>query len=354
MSAEQRSLLAGVSVLVVEDDDRARNVMTLLLTSHGADVRTAENGVVALDEIERDPGWTEVLLCDLNLPGVNGLEVVRAALASVPSIAAILVTGEDDPVLAAKMIDIGGFGYMTKPMRTTELVINVHNAAHRRDLELASQANAARREMTLQEETIHRLSSAAELRDVETGQHIERMSAYAALLAEKVGLSPERVTLIRTASPMHDIGKIGIRDTVLLKPGQLTSEERAEMQRHAEIGYGILKDSETELLQLGALLALTHHERFDGSGYPHGLSGTEIPIEGRIAAVADVFDALTSDRVYRDALSADEAVEMMLQERGKQFDPDVLDIFVANLDEVLLLRAALTGAPPSLVTRTAA
>jgi putative two-component system response regulator len=239
-------------------------------------------------------------------------------------------------------------------MRTTELVINVHNAAHRRDLELASQANAARREMTLQEETIHRLSSAAELRDVETGQHIERMSAYAAFLAEKVGLPPERVTLIRTASPMHDIGKIGIRDTVLLKPGQLTSEERAEMQRHAEIGYGILKDSETELLQLGALLALTHHERFDGSGYPNGLSGTEIPIEGRIAAVADVFDALTSDRVYRDALPADEAIDMMLQERGKHFDPDVLDAFVAHLDEVLLLRAALTGAPPALVKATAA
>jgi putative two-component system response regulator len=243
------------------------------------------------------------------------------------------------------MIDIGGFGYMTKPMRTTELVINIHNAARRRDLTLATQANAARREMTLQEETIHRLSSAAELRDIDTGQHIERMSAYAAFLAEKLGLAAERVSLIRTASPMHDIGKIGIRDTVLLKPGQLSPAERTEMERHAEIGYGILKDSETELLQLGALLALTHHERFDGTGYPHGLAGTQIPIEGRIAAVADVFDALTSHRVYRDALPADEAIDMMLEERGKHFDPDVLDTFVANLDEVLLLRAALTSRP---------
>jgi putative two-component system response regulator len=341
---ERPSLLAGVSVLVVEDDDRARQVMTVLLGSHGADVRTAESGAAALAELAESPGWAEVLLCDLNLPGLNGLEVIRAALAAVPSIAAILVTGEDDPVLAARMIDLGGFGYMTKPMRTTELVINVHNAAHRRDLLLAAEASAARRELTLQEETIQRLSSAAELRDVETGKHIERMSAYAGFLAEKLGFAPERVALIRTASPMHDIGKIGIRDTVLLKPGKLSPEERVEMESHTAIGYQILKNSDTELLKLGALLALTHHERFDGTGYPHGLAGTAIAIEGRIAAVADVFDALTSDRVYRDALPVVEAVDLMLEERGKHFDPDVLDTFVANLDGVLLLREALTGA----------
>jgi putative two-component system response regulator len=244
------------------------------------------------------------------------------------------------------MIDIGGFGYMTKPMRTTELVINVHNAAHRRDLLLAAEANAASRELTLQEETIQRLSSAAELRDVETGQHIERMSAYAGFLADKLGLPAERVALIRTASPMHDIGKIGIRDTVLLKPGKLSPEERGEMERLAEIGYHILKNSDTELLKLGALLALTHHERFDGTGYPQGLTGTAIPIEGRIAAIADVFDALTSDRVYRPALPPLEAVDMMLEERGKHFDPDVLDTFAANLDGILLLREALTGSSP--------
>jgi putative two-component system response regulator len=294
-----------------------------------------------------------VLLCDLNLPGMNGLEVIRAALKAVPSIAAILVTGEDDPILAATMIDIGGFGYMIKPMGTTELVINVHNAAHRRDLTLAAEASSARREQMLQEETIQRLSSAAELRDLDTGQHIERMSAYTGLLAEKLGFTADRVELIRTASPMHDVGKIGIRDSILLKPGALSAEERAEMQAHAEIGYRILKDSETELLQLGALLALTHHERFDGTGYPHGLSGTEIPIEGRIAAVADVFDALTSDRVYRKAYSPQDSVELMLLDRGKHFDPDVLDTFVANLSDVLRLRDKLTQSSPPVTLRAA-
>jgi putative two-component system response regulator len=272
---------------------------------------------------------------------MNGLEVITAALESVPSIAAILVTGDDDPVIAAKVIDVGGFGYMTKPMRSTELVINVHNAAHRRDLTIATQADTERREVTLTEETIQRLSSAAELRDVDTGLHIERMSAYTAVLARAVGLSPERVSLLQTASPMHDIGKIGIRDTVLLKPGLLDPDERREMECHAEIGHGILKDSDTELLQLGALLALTHHERFDGTGYPHGLAGEEIPLEGRIAAVADVFDALTSDRVYRDAFTVEEAVALMVDERGGQFDPGLVDTFVEHLDEVLEVRARL-------------
>jgi putative two-component system response regulator len=173
---------------------------------------------------------------------------------------------------------------------------------------------------------------------METGKHIDRMSRYCALLAGKVGLESARVDLIRVASPMHDVGKIAIPDSILLKPGSLTAEERRVMERHTEIGYQILSGSRAELLQLAADLAWTHHERFDGRGYPRGLSGEEIPLEGRIAAVADVFDALTTDRVYRKALPLEEAVGMMQGERAKHFDPDILDLFVDSLEDVEAIR----------------
>ena len=180
----------------------------------------------------------------------------------------------------------------------------------------------------LREETIRRLSWAAEFRNQETGEHIVRMSLYCALLARLAGLDTEQAELIRIASPMHDVGKIGIPDRILLKPGHLTAEEREVMEAHAEMGHRILAGSGVELLDLAAEMALTHHERIDGSGYPRGLAGNAIPVEGRICAIADVFDALTSDRVYRQAFQPDEARELMLQGRGTQFDADLLDLFV--------------------------
>ena len=149
MTRAQAPLLVGVNVLLVEDDEQVATVLSRLLTAHGANVRAATSGATALDDIRASSRWMEVLLCDFNLPGMNGLDVVKAALECVPSIAAILMTGDDDPAVAAKMIDIGGFGYMAKPMRTTELVTTIHNAAHRRDLALATQASTARREVSL-------------------------------------------------------------------------------------------------------------------------------------------------------------------------------------------------------------
>jgi PAS domain S-box-containing protein len=184
------------------------------------------------------------------------------------------------------------------------------------------------------EETIRRLSRAAEFRDDETGAHIERMSRYCELIAQRLGLGPEFSEQLRIASPMHDIGKIGVADAILLKPGPLDAGQRAEMERHPEIGYGILAGSGAELLDLAATIAWTHHERFDGSGYPQGLKGEEIPLEGRIAAVADVFDALTSDRIYRAAFSSAEAFVMMRAERGSHFDPRVLDAFLGAEREI--------------------
>ncbi len=180
---------------------------------------------------------------------------------------------------------------------------------------------------------------AAELRDTATGAHIERMSRYCALLAKTIGADEPRAEVIRLASQMHDVGKIGIADSILLKPGPLTPEERTFMQAHTDIGHRILAGSSSELLQLAATIALTHHERCDGAGYPRGLPGDEIPLEGRIAAIADVFDALTSTRVYRDVIVLDEALGIMADERGAQFDAKLLDAFFAVMPQVLEVHA---------------
>lgn len=188
------------------------------------------------------------------------------------------------------------------------------------------------------QETVERLAKALEMHDVETGRHVNRMAAVAAFLGRKLGLEPSWVLLLRTAAPMHDVGKVATPDEILRKPGPLTPEERAEMQRHTTVGHEILADSESDLLQLAATIALTHHERWDGDGYPQGLAGEEIPIEGRITAVADVFDALLSDRCYRPALPVEEAVEIIRAGRGKHFDPSIVDALLDNLEEALAIR----------------
>ncbi|MFT4048476.1 MAG: HD domain-containing protein [Solirubrobacterales bacterium] len=189
-----------------------------------------------------------------------------------------------------------------------------------------------------QTETIMRLSMAVETRDQETGDHIERMGRYCQLLAQKIGWSDERCELLRVASPLHDVGKIAIPDAILLKPGALTPEERDEMEKHAEIGHEILAGSDSPLLDLAARIALSHHEQWDGSGYPNGLKGEEIPVEGRIAAIADVFDALTSDRIYRPAMTVERALAIMSEGRGSHFDPELLDVFFDSIVEVLSIR----------------
>jgi putative two-component system response regulator len=364
---------AGVSVLrspahvlVVDDDPRIRAILAAMLERNGYTYALATNAGEARQQLAA--GSFEIMLCDMHMPGETGLELISDVLRYYPDIAAVMVTGAEDPALAEMAIELGAYGYMTKPFRVNELLIQVANALHRRRLELENRAHRARLERsveentvalqlavedlrssrdelrTYQEETIRRLSSAAELRDLETGKHLDRMSRYCALLAGKVGLEGARVDLIRVASPMHDVGKIAIPDSILLKPGTLTSEERRVMERHTEIGYKILSGSQAELLRLAADLAWTHHERHDGSGYPRGLRGDEIPLEGRIAAVADVFDALTTDRVYRQALPVEEAVELMLTERGRHFQPEILDLFLESLDEVETIRCEADAA----------
>ncbi|MDQ3914386.1 MAG: HD domain-containing protein [Actinomycetota bacterium] len=198
---------------------------------------------------------------------------------------------------------------------------------------------AAEKELRLaQEDTVERLSIAAEFRDDETARHVQRMSRYSALLASRAGEDAERAELVRIASVMHDVGKIGIPDSILLKPGKLTPEERRIMEQHSEIGYRILSGSRSEVLSLAATIAWTHHERIDGTGYPRKLTGDAIPLEGRIAAIADVFDALTSHKVYKKAFPLGQAVDIMREGRGSHFDAGLLDLFLGSIDEVIRIK----------------
>ena len=217
--------------------------------------------------------------------------------------------------------------------------ITAQREAERLQGELAlAQAQAIEELRSSRQETVERLARAIEMHDAETGAHVQRMASTAALLAGLLGLEREQVLLLRAAAPMHDVGKIATPDQILRKPGSLDAAERAAMEQHTVVGHELLDGSESDLLQMGAKIALNHHERFDGKGYPHGLAGEDIPIEARIVAVADVFDALLSDRVYRPAMTVAEAAGIVYEGRGSQFDPAVADALLDNLDLALALR----------------
>jgi putative two-component system response regulator len=351
-----RALLDNRKILVVDDEEPIRRLLAYLLESHGYSVDSAADAREARHKLEEQP--FALMLCDVNMPGESGMDLVRSILSSHKDTAAIMVTGLDSSILANAALDVGAFGYIVKPFETNEVLIDVANALRRRRLEVENRLHRenledivrtrtvalqqaldwlerSEKELRLsREETIQRLAIAAEFRDNATAQHIRRMSHYCELLARKAGLSPDRCDLIRTASPMHDIGKIGTPDHVLLKPGKFTQEEFGVIAQHAEIGYKILSGSDAELLKVAAVIAYTHHERFDGSGYPRQLKGDAIPIEGRIAAIADAFDALTTQRVYKPAFELSHAIELMLKHRSEHFDPDLLDVFVASTDEL--------------------
>ena len=356
------TLAPSERILIVDDEGQIRTLLARLLGAHGYECVTAESAAAARRTLKELP--VALVLSDVNMPGESGIDFTREVLAQYPDTAVVMVTGMDDRRYADVAIELGAYGYILKPFKPNELIINVGNALRRRTLEIENRSHRVQLEQTvlertaalrdtiaqletsdaelrrLREETIRRLSWAAEFRNQETGEHIVRMSLYCALLARLAGLDNDSAEMIRIAAPMHDVGKIGIPDRILLKPGRLTEDERRVMEAHTEMGYRILAGSDVELLDLAAVMALTHHERIDGTGYPGQLAGEAIPIEGRICAVADVFDALTSDRVYRQAFQPDEARTMMLEGRGTQFDPDLLDLFFARFDDVLAIRRA--------------
>jgi putative two-component system response regulator len=358
-------------ILVVDDEIHIRMLLRRLLEREGHHCEVAGTAEEAMAMLERAP--YDLVLSDVNMPGESGIQLAPRICERYPTTAIVMVTGVDDPRVAANAVQLGAYGYIIKPFEPNEIVIGVMNALRRRELEIDNRRHreqleelVAERTVALldmveelrvahaevknaQEETIHRLSIASETRDEETGAHIQRMSRYCELLARRAGLTDEHVELIRVASPLHDVGKIGIPDRILQKPGAHTAEERAIMQTHAEIGYRILADTGYKVLEVAATIAHTHHERWDGAGYPRRLAGESIPVVGRITAIADVFDALTTRRVYKAALDPRDSLAMMVAERGGQFDPALLGIFVDSVDEVLAIHAAYpdeTARPP--------
>lgn len=349
-------------ILVVDDEEAMRRILVRVLKKHGYTCSEASDADAARRATA--DGDFDLVLSDVNMPGDSGIELIRDLLGKSNDLAVIMVTGVDDADLAETALDLGAYGYIVKPFKSNEIFINVSNALRRRSLEVENRRHREKLEVMVKErtadlwkavqeleqarddlrasqaETIERLAMAAEFRDDETAKHIHRMSRYCRLLTHKVSGDVERADLVQVASIMHDVGKIGISDNILLKPGKLTEAEYEEMKNHAEYGHRILSGGNSELLELAAVIALTHHEKIDGSGYPRGLKGDDIPLEGRIAAVADVFDALTTHRVYRKAFPLPVAVEMMKEGRGTHFDAELLDVFLDSLDQAIRIKEA--------------
>lgn len=348
-----------MNVLIVDDQPSARTMLRHVVEAIGPGVRTADFGspVEALRWSEANVA--DLVLLDFRMPEMDGLEFARRFRRSLSRrdvpIVLISVVG-DEPVRQAAL-EAGVIDFLVKPVRPRELRTRCKNllqlrqqgeSVKERARSLESRVLESLHEVEQRErEMLYRLAKAIEYRDLGTGIHLLRMSHYTEIIAEALGMPDEETKILTSAAPLHDIGKIGIPDAVLLKRGGLTDEEFAIMRRHPLIGYEILRDSQSRFVQMGALIALRHHERWDGSGYPDGLKGDAIPLPARIVAVADVFDALTSVRPYKPAWSPDDALDYLKAHRGTLFDPACIDVVVNHQARILeVLNAKL--APPEL------
>jgi len=309
--------------------------------------------VAALDWcLANDP---DLVVTDHMMPGLSGTELVRRFRVRHPDTPVLMVTTNLDTALRHSALQNGVTDFLNKPLDSIEFLARARNMlalrASTRKLAdraawLAGEVRAATRTVLERErETIFCLARAAEHRDPETGGHILRMAHYAQHIARVLGLSVEQQELILAAAPMHDVGKVGTPDAILLKPGRLTEDEFEIMKLHASIGYEVLRAGSSPLLQVAAEIALTHHEKFDGSGYPRGLAGAAIPLFGRIVAVADVFDALTSERPYKKAWSVEQAIQLLRDGKGKHFDPRCVDAFFQDWHVVLEIKSRFADEP---------
>ncbi len=292
----------------------------------------------------------DLVIVDYMMPELDGIEFVRQlrACAGREDVPVLMVTANDQIEVRHQALDAGANDFLTKPIDKVEFMARTRNMLSlrrgQRKLEdhaawLEAEVRKATAEILARErETIIRLSKAADSRDPETGAHILRMSHFSRLIASHLGLSVADQDMLLEAAPMHDIGKVGIPDHILLKPGRLDVAEFEIMKRHSILGYEILNGSQSAMLQAAAQIALGHHEKFDGSGYPYGLKGEEIPLFARICAVGDVFDALTSERPYKKAWEDDRAVALLREGMGGHFDPACVEAFLEDWDAVLAIR----------------
>jgi putative two-component system response regulator len=342
-------------ILVVDDQPQNIELLEAFLAPQGYEIVRAANGEEALEKLAGNQ--IDLILLDVMMPGMDGFEVTRRVRQDVEKrlLPIILVTALRETEDRVKGIEAGCDDFISKPVDKMELLARVRSllkvkayndlmSNYRKELE----SEVTRRTEELKHafekiksaslDTIYRLSMASEYKDEDTGAHIKRMSRYCAAVARRMGLDENTIETILYAAPMHDLGKIGIPDLILMKPDKLDPLEWEIMKQHTVIGAQILKGSDAEFIRLGETIAQHHHEKWDGSGYPNSLKGAEIPIAGRIAAIADVFDALTSKRPYKEPFSVEKALAIIKEGRGSHFDPDVVDAFFAIQDEILTIK----------------
>lgn len=336
-------------ILIIDDECDNQDIISRYLEAMGHQTVCASDGVEALVKVNLG---IDLVLCDIRMPNLDGFEVLAKIRqehdpTSLPIIMVTGMSGTDERLRAASL---GANDFVSKPVDKTELSIRVdaqlrlralHNAVREKALALEAEVDKRTQQLELSlddviaakrdadsahHDTIYRLATAAEYKDEETGEHIHRMSRYTGVLAEHMALPASEAHNLTVASVLHDVGKIGIPDRILLKPGSFTPEEWVIMKEHTTIGSRILGGSGSDLLSMGEVIALSHHEKWNGSGYPKGLRENEIPLPGRICAVSDAFDAITTRRPYKDAIAPEEAFAMIEADRGTHFDPELVDV----------------------------
>ena len=342
-------------ILIIDDQVQNIELLEAYLAPECYEIIKAFNGKDAVNIIAANQ--IDLVLLDIMMPGIDGFEVIRRVRQGEKNrlLPIILVTALKEKEDRVKGIEAGCDDFISKPVDKLELLARVHSLLkvkaynglmlnYRTELESEVTARTEQLKQALQRiktaslDTIYRLSMASEYRDEETGAHIKRVSRYSAAIARKMGMDENTIETILYAAPMHDLGKIGIPDQILMKRGKLDPAEWKIIKFHTVIGAKILHGAEAEFIKLGEVIALSHHEKWDGSGYPNGEKGQQIPIAGRIVAIADVFDALTSKRPYKEAFPTEVSLAIVKQGRGTHFDPDVADAFFGIQDEIINIK----------------
>jgi putative two-component system response regulator len=355
-------------ILIVDDDQTTRTITEAVVASHGYEFETAGDGVEALAKVGLG---IDLVLLDVVMPGIDGFEVCRRLRSGsvANDIPVMMLTSMTERDHRLKAVEAGANDFIAKPIDATEFRIRAASLLKLKDAQdslksyqkhleelvrqrttslraaLDQMAEAQRITYLAHLDTVERLAIVAEYKDRVTARHIERMSRYCGVIARGLRLPPGEVELVQHASRMHDLGKIAVPDLILGKPSALDQREWKVMREHAAIGANILSNSTSQLLQAGEVIALSHHERWNGSGYPAGLAGEEIPLWGRICAVADTFDAVTSERPYKPAYSNDVARKILVDGRGIQYDPRVVDVFIEYYNEIVTIQEKYADPP---------